>query len=193
MYNADNDGKLAENYPESARNTNVWVQGNMKVSTDSTNATLIKQGKFYPYASQLGAYRCPSDTSRSNNQARARSYSMNGWIGSRYMETGNYISKGYRTFVRENEVANAGPSQLWVLIDEHELSIDDCWFLVTMDDSRPFASYPASRHENSYMLAFADSHVEGYKLRDPKAEVSAQVSPTNPDWIKLKQVTTVQQ
>ena len=58
----------------------------MKVSVDSTNKTLIRQGKFYPYASQVALYRCPADPSRTGDEPRVRSYSMNGWMGSRYME-----------------------------------------------------------------------------------------------------------
>lgn len=191
MYTADNDGKLAQNYPLVQAGTDSWVLGDMKLSGDSTNKTLIRQGKFYPYASQVAQYRCPADPSRTGDALRVRSYSMNGWIGSRYMETYPGTS-GFRTFVRDSEVAAAGPAKLWVIIDEHEASIDDAWFLVTMDDSKPFASFPAARHEGSYGLNFADGHTEFYKLREsefsgPKPEVSVN----NSDWQRLKQVTTV--
>ncbi len=190
MYNADNDGKLAENLPLPQIGTNLWVMGNMKVSADSTNQAIVRQGKFFPYASQLAVYRCPADPSRTGGLPRLRSYSMNGWMGSRYMET-NYQSKSYRTFVRDIELSTAGPANLWLLVDEHETSIDDAWFLVTMDDSRPFASYPAVRHQGGYALSFGDGHVETYKLRNPAAIAGSQISPGNPDWLRLKQATTV--
>jgi prepilin-type N-terminal cleavage/methylation domain-containing protein len=195
MYTADNDGKLAQNYPLDYLGTqagsNSWVLGDMKVSSDSTNKTLIRQGKFFPYASQVALYRCPVDPSRTGDAPRVRSYSMNGWMGSRYMETYPRTSD-YRTFVRDSEVIAAGPARLWAIIDEHEASIDDAWFLVTMDDSKPFASFPATRHEDSYGLNFADGHAEFYKLSDPKAQApGTSTSANNPDWQKLKQVTTV--
>jgi prepilin-type N-terminal cleavage/methylation domain-containing protein len=195
MYTADNDGKLAQNYPLDYLGTqagsNSWVLGDMKVSSDSTNQTLIRQGKFFPYASQVALYRCPVDPSRTGDAPRVRSYSMNGWMGSRYMETYPRTSD-YRTFVRDSEVTAAGPARLWVIIDEHEASIDDAWFLVTMDDSKPFASFPATRHEGSYGLNFADGHAEFYKLSDPKGQTPGTVtSANNSDWQKLKQVTTV--
>lgn len=193
MYNADNDGKLAENLPES-RGTNSWVLGSMKVSVDSTNETVIRQGKFFPYASQLAIYRCPADSSNTGGIPRVRSYSMNGWIGSRYMET-EEKNAGFRTFVRESELAAAGSVGLWLIIDEHEASIADAFFLVTMDDSRPFARFPAARHEGGFALNFADGHAEIYKLHDPAslalAQQSSYPSASNPDWLKLKQVTTV--
>ena len=116
---------------------------------------------------------------------------MNGWIGSRYMETYPRTG-GFRTFVRDNEISAAGPATIWVLIDEHEATIDDAWFLVTMDDSRPFASFPATRHERTYGLNFADGHAEFYKLRDPKTlGAETQVGANNTDWQRLKQVTTI--
>ena len=101
---------------------------------------------------------------------------------------------GFRTFVRESELAAARPTKLWVIMDEHESTIDDPWFLVTMDDSRPFASAPATRHGRGYGVNFADGHAETYKLRDPKSQAlgsaDVQFSPLNSDWLRLKDVTT---
>jgi prepilin-type N-terminal cleavage/methylation domain-containing protein len=191
MYSADNDGKLVRNYPLKPSETNCWVLGDLTVSSDSTNLALIRQGKLFPYASQVALYRCPADPSRTGGEPRVRSYSMNGWIGSRYMET-SQRNTGFRTFIRDSEIAAASPARLWVVADEHEASIDDAWFLVTMDDSRPFASFPATRHERSYGLNFADGHVEFYKLRDPMTQrVGAEISASNSDWQRLKQVTTI--
>jgi|CZKM01.1.fsa_nt_gi prepilin-type N-terminal cleavage/methylation domain-containing protein len=191
MYTADNDGKLAQNYPLGPAGTNAWVLGDMKVSGDSTNKTLIRRGKFFPYASQVTLYRCPADPSRTGDAPRVRSYSMNGWIGSRYMET-YPRTNGFRTFVRDSELAAAGPATLWVMTDEHESSIDDAWFLMTMDDSQPFASFPATRHEGSYGLNFADGHAEFFKLREPESQMAeGPVSASNPDWQRLKSVTTI--
>ena len=189
LYAADHDGRLAENFPE-GQNSNVWVLGSMTGWNTATNDLLIRQGKLFPYASQLATYHCPSDVSQMRGFPRVRSYAMNSWMGSRYMES--YSRPGeFRTFVRENEVVVAGGAALWVLADEHEASIDDGFFLVTMDDSRPFASFPATRHLKGYNLNFADGHAAGFKLRDPGTQSpQKQVSPRNADWIELKQVTT---
>ena len=189
MYAADNNGKLAENLPAGQGSTS-WVLGNMKITNEATNETLIRQGKFFPYASSVSTYRCPADLSRAEGMLRVRSYAMNSWMGSRTMET--YANRnGYRTFVRDSEIAAAGAATLWMLLDEHEAHIDDGWFLVTMDDSRPFASLPATRHQNGYVLNFADGHAEDYRVRDPNTQKPmAQISPENSDWIRLKQVTT---
>jgi hypothetical protein len=161
------------------------------VSQDATNQALIRQGKLYPYASQVTLYRCPADASRAGDAPRVRSYAMNSWVGSRCMEQ-SAAGSGYRTFVRDSELAAAGPAKVWVVADEHEATIDDAWFLVTMDDSRPFASLPATRHEGGYGLNFADGHTEFFKLRAPASKgASGEVDAADPDWQRLKQATTV--
>jgi len=187
MYAADNSGKLVENLP-APQSTNSWVSGNMKFANDSTNSALLRLGKLFPYASHTAIYRCPGDSAQTRGVAHVRSYAMNSWMGSRHMD--NYSNRGgYRTFVRDSETAAAGPARLWVMLDEHEISIDDGWFLVTMDDSRPFASVPSIRHQNGYALNFADGHAEVYRLKGP-VDRSGSASPLNSDWIRLKQVTT---
>jgi prepilin-type N-terminal cleavage/methylation domain-containing protein/prepilin-type processing-associated H-X9-DG protein len=195
IYTADNDGKLVENFP-TGQNTNSWVLGNLKIANNATNENLLKLGKLFPYASHLGVYRCPADISQVGGFARIRSFSMNSWLGSREMEPMTYAAaRSYRTFVREPELLAAGPAKIWEFIDENEITLDDGWFLVTMDDSRPFASQPATRHNRGYDLAFADGHAERYKLRDPESlrlgiEVG-QFGSGNTDWLRLKDVTTV--
>lgn len=197
MYAADNTGRIPPNVPELATNSeNIqWVAGNMMDLNEATNPALLRQGRLFPYVSQPETYRCPADTSRQGVAPRTRSYSMNGWIGSRYMEN-NSRNLGYRTFVKESELANAGSMPFWIFMEEHESTIDDGFFLVTMDDSRPFASSPGIRHLGSFSLTFADAHVEAFKTMDPetKAAADGDLAPSaqNADWIRLKQATTIQ-
>ena len=197
MYAGDNNTKFAVNLPTQspaqpqATNSANWTCGDMKISQEATNATLLQLGQLYPYASQTAIYRCASDTFLSNGVSHVRSYSMNGWVGSRVMSAlrGGF---GYQTYVKESEMAAKGTSTIWVFIEEHEASIDDPWFLVTMDDSQPFASFPASHHQRGYNLSFADGHVERYGLHDASTISPAYaISAKNTDWIKLKLVTTL--
>jgi hypothetical protein len=116
-------------------------------------------------------------------------------MGSRYMEneqpTGG--QKAYRTFVRDSELNAATPATLFVIADEHEVTIDDSFFLISMNDSEIFENYPATRHDRGYALSFADAHVEHYKIREPSSRGPGLggYSPTNSDWVRLKQVTTI--
>ena len=199
MYAADNGGRLPENAPvaQTGNSTNAWVLGNLMNKSDATNSTLLRQGKLFPYASRAELYRCPADGSQAGGVLRVRSYSMNGWMGRPVHGERVRPATGPPT-ARSCGKTNWPPRArrgFGVIMDEHEATIDDGWFLVTMDDSRPFASAPASRHGAGYALNFADGHVESSKLRDPRSlQVDAQgsgVDAKNTDWQRLKQITTV--
>ncbi len=204
MYLGDNSGVLVPNL-DIARvmtNSNVWVSGSMKEPNLATNTTLLRQGKLFPYASQVGLFHCPADNSMSVEGVsirgqRVRSYAMNSWIGGRSMDGAVTGRNSFRTFVKDAEFGAGGTAMLWLMADEHEVTIDDGYFLVTMDDSQPFASFPAMRHQRGFTLNFVDGHAEHWKLRDPTTIVSAQgysqVSSRNADWLRLKQATTVMQ
>jgi len=206
MYAADNGGYLAQNVafePELNRSfgTNSWVYGNMKNESDATNALLIKIGELFSYAPQPLAFLCPADSIVGDGLPRVRSYAMNSWIGSGEMETEEEQTP-FRVFLKDTDLAAGMPSAIWVLVDEHVATLNDGWFLVTMNDSQPFANLPATRHQNAYGLNFADGHAETYRLRSAVTHIperqaeaftepsSPEISVTNPDWIKLKGVTT---
>ncbi len=203
VYTDDNGSKFVQNFPLAnlPTTTNNWALGNMTIPTQATNANLLTQGELFPYTTETALYRCPSDPSQTNGTPRVRSYSMNCWIGSRDMNagvTGIQAEPGYRTFVMENETALMGTANLWTIADENEATIDDAWWLVTMNNSLPFASFPATRHARGYNLSFADGHVERWNLLDPHTVlnpskgVQQQVTSTDTDWLRLKQASTVQ-
>ncbi len=198
MYANDNDSKLAINLPSNNPAlpdtvSNIWAMGNVQVFQEATNVGLLEQATLFPYTRDTALYQCPADFSQVNGMRRVRSFSMNGWVGSSYMDTlpGESI---YQTYLKENGIAQKGASELWIFMDEHEVTIDDAWFLMTMDDSAPFASFPATRHRRGYNLNFADGHVEHYALHDPNTPNTPGrrmlVNSQNSDWIRLKQVTT---
>lgn len=195
MYAGDNAGLLVPN--RLTTETNVWVAGNVKYNDDATNTALLRQGKIFPYVNQVQLFRCPADVSNAPNGQRVRSYAMNSWMGSRSMETATANRNSFRTFVKDAEFSAGGAAMLWLMADEHEATLDDGYFLVTMDDSRPFASFPALRHQRGFTLNFVDGHAEHWKLRDPTSVVSAQgysqAGNKNADWLRLKQVTTLLQ
>jgi prepilin-type N-terminal cleavage/methylation domain-containing protein len=196
MYSADNDGRLVPNLPQSppVETERLWVPGNLAHAADATNSALVRQGLIYPYLRDDASLHCPADLSLAQGLPRVRSYSMNGWFGSRYMEQ-TAAQSAYRTFVNSTELASVGPDELWMIADEHESTIDDAFFLVTMDDSRPFANFPAARHGLGFALAFGDGSVETSQLKDPETrerlQSAGEINPGNSDWNRLKQITTV--
>lgn len=192
MYSGDNSGFLVVNPTTSE--TNGWVAGSMKVVTQAADPTLLRQGKLFPYLGRIELFHCPADTATTTTGSlRSRSYSMNSWIGSRTMESAGAAARSFRTFVRDAEFAVGGAATLWFMADEHETTLDDGFFLVTMDDSQPFASFPALRHQHGFALNFVDGHAALWKLRDPATRVGSQISGKNADWLRLKQDTTLPQ
>ena len=174
MYPADNGGKLALNLPTvpAAKGTNAWVVGNLKLTADATNETFIRQGLFFPYAGHPAIYRCPADSSRIGGVPRTRSYAMNSWLGSRYMESRSGQGK-FRTFVKDNEITAVGAANLWDIAEEHEDSIDNgaCGiYPLGLNPAAPYLGYwnvPGTRHNKGCVLTFADGHGEAWKWRGP--------------------------
>jgi prepilin-type N-terminal cleavage/methylation domain-containing protein len=204
-YAADNGGKLIQNVPltppfENPNGRASWVYGDMKTLSDSTNLGLVQIGELFPYASQGGVFHCPADYSEAGGFARVRSYSINAWTGSAEMEKLE-PNAGCRVFLKDNDFTATTPAGIWVVMDEHIMTLSDGWFIVTMDNSDPFERLPATRHANSYCLNFADGHAENYRLLNASSQIPETqnlafvstnyvASPANADWVKLMGVTT---
>jgi len=185
MYADDNSGLLAVNLPQSSDNR-AWVNGSFAAGTTATNPAIVTQGKLFSYLGNAALYHCPSDGTKT-----VLNYAMNGWMGSRTMTQVASTTTPYRTFVRETELnVNGAASRLWVLSDEDSATINDGWFEVAMDDTRPFSSFPGIRHARGSGVNFADGHAEIIKLRDSTSAPGKQISASNPDWQFWKQMTT---
>ncbi|HUA37025.1 MAG TPA: prepilin-type N-terminal cleavage/methylation domain-containing protein [Candidatus Sulfopaludibacter sp.] len=206
QYCGDNGEMFASNNPTASADVGSWVLGDMsdQVGTygqvtpgvlDSTNVLCDELGTFWPYNKSLAVYHCPADPSRTGGLPRVRSYSMNGWIGGTHAYSGIFGVSGatfFRVFIKDTDVRY--PSRTWYLIDEHENSINDGFFWVDMTSTRPFADFPATRHNRGYGLSFVDGHSEIYILRDGRSRwpVPGNVNvPPNPDFYKLQSVTTI--
>jgi prepilin-type processing-associated H-X9-DG protein len=75
----------------------------------------------------------------------------------------------YRTFYKTSDLAAAGPSDLYVLLDEHPDSINAGGFANQMVENPGQAriiDYPASYHNRAAGVSFADGHSEIRKWLD---------------------------
>ena len=205
IYSTDFNGIYAENIPTAASSTNSWIQGDMSDNPsygrvtpgvyDSTNPVCNTSGKFWAYNTSLEIYRCPSDTGNRDSVPKVRSFSMNGWVGTDRTGKGGFGAglDMFRSYRKETDATVPGPSRTWMLIDEHEISINDGWFFVDMANTRPFADFPATRHNRGYGISFLDGHSEIFKLRDPRSTwpLPGNVNlPPNQDWIKLRDASS---
>lgn len=203
LYSDDHDDRIAESSsyrfsPFFAVNTSAWVTGDMgdlfpaveAGTRDSTNAALIRMGTLFPYNQSLPLYRCPGDRSKTLGVPRTRSYSIN------YFMNGVVLigQEPFRVFTKQSEIVSPGPAGAFVFIDEHEKSINDGMFAVDMVGNYGLLDVPGSRHNNGFVLSFADGHTENWKLLDPRSIhwVSLPIpnNPQNKDWVRLTAVSS---
>ena len=192
-----------------------WVKGWLTYDGSSDNTNLLylvdpRYGLLAPYTKSPGIYRCPADRSRSRGttgDARVRSIAMNAGIGpDRYGRAArpgvNWLpAPPYIIFVKEGQMLNPGPANIWLFLDENPDSINDGAFAVTMPASASATSwvdYPATYHNNAGGFAFADGHSEVHKWRRPdrmppttyRALMTVSAGPNNPDVLWLAKHTS---
>jgi prepilin-type N-terminal cleavage/methylation domain-containing protein/prepilin-type processing-associated H-X9-DG protein len=198
MYSDDNDGKLvqSESWYFRPPGNDGWIFGNMSNPAQATNQALIAQGKLFKYNGSYGIYRCPADRS-----GIVRTVSMNQWLNGLPYGDGDSLASYYR-YQKVNHLGKPPVSGTAVFIDEHEDSIDDGSFMIKPgepgDWQAGFQSMPANRrHGGSYVLSFADGHVEAWKLFEPAVRDWQDPDRTrwvpegqNRDWEKLSKACT---
>ncbi|HAB15169.1 MAG TPA: type II secretion system protein [Verrucomicrobiota bacterium] len=173
MYAGDYNDQLVQN---GTGDQQGWVEGWINPITgpgnirDCTNVTLIMapKGKLWPYNQALGIYKCPADQYKvqigKNKHLRTRSISMNGNMNGNSWYT-DLIKKTWWTYTRLGDVRN--PSSQFVFIDEREDSVDDGYFLVTLEPNQLWGNLPAIYHNGAGGLSFADGHAEVHRWLDP--------------------------
>jgi prepilin-type processing-associated H-X9-DG protein len=113
-------------------------------------------------------FHCPADLYLSGAQQalgwdyRDRSCAMNAAIGGgiKYYtgQTWFYNAK------KMSDLHTPGPSDCWLLLDQHPDSIDDGAFYYNSTDAT-FMELPGSNHGGAMGISFADGHSELYKMK----------------------------
>jgi len=162
-----------------------WVQGWIDfnpANTDNTNRLqLLDRNKaaFAPYMPSAGAYKCPADQSavviKGTRYPRVRSMSMSQAIGGPggWLEPSSYneSQKKYKVFVKEAQLANPGPANVYVMLDEHPDGINAGGYANMMVENMAAArmiDFPASYHNGAAGISFADGHAEIKKWVDAR-------------------------
>jgi prepilin-type N-terminal cleavage/methylation domain-containing protein/prepilin-type processing-associated H-X9-DG protein len=174
MWSLDNDDRAL--YSGNGIDPNgvpAWCDGVMSATPDAIDETIIQRSPTYTYVSSLSSFRCPSDRSaflsRGERAPRIRSYSQNGFIGfASHHVTPN--SPPFRSVVKMSNISTPGPSSVFVLLDEHENSINDSHFLAFKNlksfGNQAWLDAPSGRHGNATGFSFADGHAEIHRWVD---------------------------
>jgi prepilin-type N-terminal cleavage/methylation domain-containing protein/prepilin-type processing-associated H-X9-DG protein len=204
--NIDNPPETGLNWVNAYMN---YTGGGDVNHTDDTNwAKLVdpNYSQLAPYIQSPGVYRCAADQSKSfglTGLPRVRSYSMSAAIGCsdllgtpRLPETkgelqspppsavGKYpIGWVWLVYTKENQWRGAlGPSDIFVLVDEHPDSINDTVFVEPMAQINSEAKWddvPAKWHGSGCCFAFADGHAEIHRWLLPGVIPDPVYAPPN--------------
>ena len=144
--------------------SNNWVGNVISWGADSqnTNLDLIKGALLGPYvAKNTGIYKCPADQKPCPLGPRARSISMNAFVGPQD-DKGTPINYIWQQFIKGSSFRT--PSAIFVTLDEHPDSINDGWYVwcTSADPSErwTWCDIPASYHNGACGFSFADGHAE---------------------------------
>jgi prepilin-type N-terminal cleavage/methylation domain-containing protein/prepilin-type processing-associated H-X9-DG protein len=218
FYADDNQDRVTSSGYTSPVEPTAWVDGWLDfnpANPDNTNTLALRdpeRSKFAAYLQEVSVYKCPADKSivlaGGVAKPRVRSMGMSqAWAGpGDWLDPAgsgaNVTSKKYRTFFKTAEVIAPGPSQCYVLLDEHPDSINAGGFANMMVESPGAAriiDFPASFHNGAAGISFADGHAEIRKWVDnrttppPKYNNALQLnvaSPNNIDMIWLAERTS---
>lgn len=159
-----------------------WVAGVLSSTVadpDNTNTTLLvgqayeKFGSIGGYVKNPAVYHCPGDLSLDpgSHQPRVRSASMNSWInpGKTNIAAG-YWSSPFKKFAQPTDFHGVSSSDIYVCLDESVETINDGWFMMSVngynddgsiDNSQlTVADKPAFYHNKASSFSFADGHAE---------------------------------
>ncbi|MBI3415466.1 MAG: type II secretion system protein [Verrucomicrobia bacterium] len=213
LYAGDYDDLLVTNSLDST--SPGWVRGIMDYNggnpdnTNTLNLTDPKFAKLAPYTARTaGIYKCPADKStvkiRGQTFSRVRSLSLSQTMNSRDDWLSYVTKKKYYVFRKLNDVNVMSPSKAYVFIDEHPDSINYGDFAVSVVDEASLSKafiidVPASYHNGSCGVSFADGHAETHKWLDPRtrlpikgvAGLNVLPSPRNLDMLWMSQRASV--
>jgi prepilin-type N-terminal cleavage/methylation domain-containing protein len=218
MYASDNQERLAINSdPGQGRGFSFkggpsWVTGILDWTTgqQNTNTSYLVDNKYSllgDYLGQLPAlFTCPADHYVSPAETllgwthRSRTVAMNGAIG----DGGKFDQPSspwgwspWYVVKKTTDFHYPGPSDCWVIIDEHPDSIDDGTLYTACYPTTVFTEMPGNQLNYACGIVYADGHADQHFWKGPVLGVHINItypstwinqvpdSPTDPDLVWL--------
>ena len=187
MYSDDNSGKLpyaSEDPYNPITSEASWVTGTLDFTDARSNwdpDLTIKKSPLWSYCGRnLAIWKCPSDYSvvmvDGEPKPRVRSMSMNVFLGG-WGGTDGYWGppfSDYKIYMKQSELSDPGPANVFVFLDMREDSIDMGNFAARMAGwpDKPwlygFYDLPGYYHHLACGFSFADGHSEIHRWRDKR-------------------------
>lgn len=189
MYSSENNDVMIDE--------TKWVGGSMDGQTttgapwtaaDEANAAIMvdpTQSLMADYIRNPNVYKCPGDVYQApaDPSPRVRSYSMNAAVGGKVGTVGGtyspedpnriYVDGSMTTDHKMSALSKPGPSQVWVILDEHPDSISDAVFQFRpgyLPTAYEWQDMPASMHDGDCGISFADGHSVIHKWMDGRTK-----------------------
>jgi prepilin-type N-terminal cleavage/methylation domain-containing protein/prepilin-type processing-associated H-X9-DG protein len=190
-YTQDNRDHLVWNQMETG--VQGWVEGFMDYNAANSGNTNIAYlidptyALLAPYsARQYKIYKCPADASMVNGHARVRSISLSQAMNSRNDWLSFVTGKAYLVFVKMSDFSHMSPAQAFCFIDEQPDSVNWGEFAVAMVDETTLQKayiidVPASFHNGSSSMSFADGHAQVHQWKDARTRVPVRYAPPPPN------------
>ncbi len=179
LYADDYEGLLVESLeggPETSKRA-LLVAGN---ASDNPTNTVDKSPLMKYMGNSREVWKCPSDrTTRLEagkrvptvrSQSMSQAFDFGGWLP----------APPYKTYGRLDHIVI--PTQTWVMVDEHPLSINDaaCAVQIVLPDAKSgnIIDFPASYHNGAAGFSFADGHSEIHQWKGSKIKTFGKGSNT---------------
>jgi prepilin-type N-terminal cleavage/methylation domain-containing protein/prepilin-type processing-associated H-X9-DG protein len=152
--------------PVSAAGVPGWCDGVYDAVPDGITNRILKVSPTFHYGQSEESFRCAADRSKLRYQGRLLprviSFAANAFLG----PPSGFVSAAtaYRSMRKISEMTGPGPTDIFILLDEHENSINDAHYFPFSDLTRynrnSWLDAPSGRHGNAGGFAFADGHSE---------------------------------
>lgn len=148
-----------------------WCDGVYDQVPDGITNRILINSPTFRYGESAESFHCAADRSKLRYQGRLLprviSYAANAFLG----PASSWVTGAsrYRNMKKVSDMTGPGPTDVYILLDEHENSINDAHYFPFLDLNRynrnPWLDAPSGRHGNAGGFAFADGHSEVHKWR----------------------------
>jgi prepilin-type N-terminal cleavage/methylation domain-containing protein/prepilin-type processing-associated H-X9-DG protein len=166
-----------------------WVAGAWDQPADGTNPGIITNSPTWVYVKSLPSFRCAADPSvlRFGGKLLPRviSYAANAFMGPPTSWTQGAVNR--RSVLKLGDMTGPGPVDIFVLIDEHENSINDAHYFSFANfgshANQAWLDAPSGRHGNACGVVFADGHSQIIKWKTSGPDLPFLGKSAPADWV----------